>query len=644
MLIAIMLAVVVGMAALAIDGSRAYALRRDLQAAVDAAALAAADNLQQSGTYRTAEQAATTMFQANLRLYDSPGCSPAYASPGAGPLVITCSFADGTVLKQVVSVLGAQGSQFTLIAARSLQLQFARILTNGSNPTINGTATGNVNNLLYIPTVAALTQAGCGGAGGSAISLSGGGTLSVIGDVVSSGAISVSSSTLTVAGDIYARCQSNVPGAQTACYPSGASAPCTWPDVAGATRSGYHYIDPSYPPPAVAGAQSLSGNAVVLSPGTYAANPSFNSGSCWFLSGGVYDWQGGYTNRDDFVSNELKPPDEPDVSDNTERSANQFWDTNNAGCSGGVEVSLTDGPRGIPVGRWSFVVTSTRTDTYNGRTYARESAPSMCYQQSVSNSGKNVVIEVSNVPGATSYNIYAAPPNNGCSGPFGLAETLPVSGTPSNSNTHPCPAFTGNGCSLGNEQIVLDANDLGSASAPNVLAAPGVVGSYRPSSETAPLLSGLPNQNPGRGAGAAGDRANENSCRTIGGVYATCPSSVTPGAVEFYLPAGGCINATSGGDNFIFSGYQYDWLAVYGPGSAYPPANSCGAVLSAGGNSAYVGLVYMPSASMSITSPYAFEGGSGGLIANSVSFIGSMQTITINPGFTPVPPAARLTG
>ena len=31
MLIAIMLAVVVGMAALAIDGSRAYALRRDLQ-------------------------------------------------------------------------------------------------------------------------------------------------------------------------------------------------------------------------------------------------------------------------------------------------------------------------------------------------------------------------------------------------------------------------------------------------------------------------------------------------------------------------------------------------------------------------------------------------------------------------------------
>ena len=173
-----------------------------------------------------------------------------------------------------------------MTAARSLQLQFARILTNGSNPVINGAASGNVNNLLYTPTVAALAQSGCGGVGGSAISLSGGGTLTVSGDVVASGAISVSSAAMRVAGDIYARCQSSVPGAQTACYPSGASAPCTYPDIAGATRSGYHYIDPSYPPPAVVGgAQSVLGNGVVLSPGSYAANPNFNSGTCWFLSG-----------------------------------------------------------------------------------------------------------------------------------------------------------------------------------------------------------------------------------------------------------------------------------------------------------------------------------------------------------------------
>ena len=640
-----MLAVVVGMAALAIDGSRAYALRRDLQAAVDAGALAAGDNFQQTGSYASAEQAATTIFGANLRLYGSPSCSPSYASPGANPLTITCTFADGTVLTEVVSGVGAQGSDFRLTAARSLQLQFARILTNGSNPVINGAASGNVNNLLYTPTVAALAQSGCGGVGGSAISLSGGGTLAVSGDVVASGAISISSAAMRVAGDIYARCQSNVPGAQTACYPSGGSAPCTYPDIAGATRSGYHYIDPSYPPPAVVGgAQSVLGNSVVLTPGSYAANPNFNSGTCWFLSGGVYEWQGGFTDSHDFVSNELKPPDEPDLSDNTSRSTHQFWDTNNVSCSGGVQVSTTAGPRGIPVGRWSFVVTATRTDTYGGRSYTRESAPSMCYEQAVNNSGQNVQIVVSNVPGATSYNIYAVPPNNRCAGPFGLVDTLPVSGIPSNSDTRLCPAFSGSGCSLGLESITLDANDLGPPFAPNALAAPGVVGAYPPTSETAPLLSGLPNQNPGRGAGAAGDRANENNCETTGGVYATCPNAVTPGAVELYLPAGGCINATSGGDNFMFSGYQYDWLVVYGPGSAYAPANTCAGVLSAGGNSAYVGLVYMPSASMSITSPYVFEGGSGGLIANSVSFTASMPTITLNKGFAPVPPAARLTG
>jgi len=68
-LIAIMLAVLVGMAALAIDGSRAYTLRRNLQAALDSAALAAADKLQQTNSYVLAEQAATAAFGMNRRLY-----------------------------------------------------------------------------------------------------------------------------------------------------------------------------------------------------------------------------------------------------------------------------------------------------------------------------------------------------------------------------------------------------------------------------------------------------------------------------------------------------------------------------------------------------------------------------------------------
>jgi hypothetical protein len=171
-----------------------------------------------------------------------------------------------------------------------------------------------------------------------------------------------------------------------------------------------------------------------------------------------------------------------------------------------------------------------------------------------------------------------------------------------------------------------------------------VVGAYPPNGETSPLLASLPNQNPARGPGALGDRANENNCETIGAAYATCPAAVTPGAVVFYMPSAACVNATNGGDTFIFSGDQYDWLSVYGPGQDNPPANSCASTFGAAGNSAYMGLVYMPAATVTIPSAYTFEAGSGGLMADVLIFSGSMPTIAMNLGFAPVPPAAKLTG
>src|SRR5437868_14261892 len=81
-LIALMLTVLIGMAAIGIDGGRAYALRRDLQAAVDSAALAAADTLQQSGSYTIAEQAGTANYGPNLPAYSAPSCSPGYGPHG----------------------------------------------------------------------------------------------------------------------------------------------------------------------------------------------------------------------------------------------------------------------------------------------------------------------------------------------------------------------------------------------------------------------------------------------------------------------------------------------------------------------------------------------------------------------------------
>jgi len=643
-LIAIMLAVVVGMAALAVDGSRAYALRRDLQAAVDAAALAAGDTLQQTGSYVSAEQAASTIFGTNMRLYVAPSCSPGYGGPTTGPLILACTYTDGTVLTQLVASLGPQGTAFGMSATHSLQLQFARILTNGTLPQLAATASSGVNNLLYAPTVAALNQAGCGGVPGAAITIRSGGTLSIVGDLVSNGAIS-SSGTIEVTGDAYARCQSPVPSLVNMCYPSGSSTPCTFPDVAGVTRSGYTFADPGYPPPPVAGgSQPKPAATVTVAPGVFSADPAFSGGLCYFLAGGVYKWMGGYTNNGAFVSNELRPPDEPRVTDNTLTARHQFWDVDGANCAGSARVTSVGGVRGIPNGFWSFVLTTTRTAVYNGVNYVRESAPSVCYTTQVNGAGRNVLVEVSNVPGATAYNIYAAP-SGSCGGPFGLVGAVPVVGTPENDNTGGCPVYSGGGCSMGNESIVLDATYLGPPFVPNAMAPPGMIGAYPPAEQTPPLKQNLPNENANRAAPPAGDRANENQCDTVGGLLTTCPGPITPGAVSFYIPSGGCLNNTSRGDNYFFSGYQYNWIALYEPGPAYPPANTCSNTLGAASDSAFIGLVYTPSAAISVQKASTFRTDEvGGVIADTLTFSGQLPTIIGDTGeYGPAPQASRLT-
>jgi len=650
-LIAIMLAIVIGMAALAIDGSRAYALRRDLQVAIDAAALAASDSLQQTGSYVAAEQAASTNFGTNLRLYAAPSCAPAYATPGAAPVTVTCSYSDGTMLTQVVSAAGAQGSKFRLTASRSLALQFGQILTNGSSPTIAVAASGGVNNLLYSPTVAALDQAGCGGKPGAALTVSGSGTLAIRGDVVSNGAISVpGSSQLQVGGDIYARCQSTVPGLVTSrCYPSRAATPCTFPDVAGATMSGYNLADPRYPSPAVAGgSQPRPGNTVVISPGVYAVDPNFNRNVCYFLAGGVYQWQGGYTNSNAFISNELKPPDEPNTSNRTQVTPNQFWNTGGVNCAGAFMLATKGVTPSILAGTWSIVITSVRSDIYAGVSYQRESAPSSCHQIAVG-AGQVIQVQLSNVPGAQSYRVYAAPPPSGCAGPFGLAGTIPVTGQQLNNDVSGCPYGNGAGnghgngngsngdnCSLGGQDILLDTTLLGPLFTPNA---------NPPDGQTPPLALNLTNQNPDRGLGNSGDRANEDSCQATGGGFMTCPGPITAGAISFSIPSGACLNQTTAGDVYIFGGYQYNWIVIYEPGNAFPPANTCNNVLGARSESAFIGLVYLPAAALTVQRSAAFKtDATGGLIANRITFTGPMPTILFSPNYAPVPPAARIIG
>jgi hypothetical protein len=504
-----------------------------------------------------------------------------------------------------------------------------------------------VNNLLFAPTLTALDQAGCGGAPGTAISVNGGGTLAVVGDVVSNGTISITGGgNVQVAGDIYDRCQSPVPGAvANTCYPSGAATPCTFPDIAGQTYSGRPVSDPAYPPPAVVGgSQPAPGPTVTLNPGTYSGNPNFSTNVCYFFSAGVYKWQNGYTNGGGFVSNNLKPPDEPSTSDNTVL-ANQMWNTGGANCAGSFQVNTLTNTNAVRAGTWAIEVTSARTDTYSGTNYKRESAPSMCRTVQV-NGGQAIQVQISNVPGATSYNVYAEPPPNpACSGPFGYAGSISVAGSVENDGTSTCPAFSGTTCTLGHETAIFDSTILSLGFAPNPFVGPGVLGAYPPAGETPPLRVNLPNQNPDRATPPAGDRANENQCDTVGGAATTCPGAITPGAVEFYIPNGGCLNATTSADNFLFSGYQYDWIMVYEPGQSYPPANVCTTnLLGAAADSAWVGLIYMPAAILTVQKAASFRTeATGGLLADEIIFGGQLPTIIGSSNFQPAPPASRLT-
>jgi hypothetical protein len=225
-----------------------------------------------------------------------------------------------------------------------------------------------------------------------------------------------------------------------------------------------------------------------------------------------------------------------------------------------------------------------------------------------------------------------------------------VSGPVQNDQTKKCPFGNGNSgngngngnsnCSLGDESLFVVAAVLPTLPLPNLLAPPFASGSFPPDGETAPVAPGLANQTPDRGVPPRGDRANENQCDTVGGALTTCPAAITPGAVSYYIPNGSCLTDPNGGDNYVFSGYQFNWMAIY-----EPPANTCANVMGASTQSAYIGLVYVPAASMNIPTSSGFRvEATGGVIAYTITFTGQLPIITGSSAYAPVPPAARLTG
>ena len=347
------------------------------------------------------------------------------------------------------------------------------------------------------------------------------------------------------------------------------------------------------------------------------------SASCAFLDGGVYTWTNGYSSdaSGSLLSNELKAPDEQSyAAPGTTAVANpQFWDQNGTGCAGAFNLSVVTVGAGQGIkhqggaGNWGVELTSVRYDQFVDPTVSpnpcfaapgcrRESAPSACKQISTNDSQPpGIDVNVTrNAPGAQYYDVYVNP--NGCDGNTanfsfvgrflapgftdgGAPPAAAVGPYPSGANKTlvggqlgwPCPAAAVSICNLAYNSLTptVPCFALSRAKlcqAPDSELAPQCFSGCPPpagtlSQENAPMkLQYMPD--------TGGDVANENYCvpsANPGDANAPCAGArVTPGAVQFYMPAGSCMSQNAQGATYVFSGEQYNWIVIY-----QPPANTC---------------------------------------------------------------------
>jgi Flp pilus assembly protein TadG len=303
-LIALIIVVLFGFVGLAIDSGRAYLDRRHLQASVDAAALAAAYTYMNTSNYSQSEQNAASTYAGNEALYGVPSCS------GIGSLSASCAFGDpsGQVLGINVTNRSIAGVSFAVTSSHSMPVAIMQVL--GAGPTINVSASATAlarkagTNGAAIQT---LSPANCtgGGGGGNSLTFTGTSTTTVTGDVWSNGSITdngVASGTIN--GNAIDICPSMPPS------------PLPNFTVTGVQANGWTMPDPGYGQPPLNSTARVwnSTNGSVEQPGTYAADPRLNGSGCYFLAGGIYTWQAGFTLNGGFISNELRPPDEASLA------------------------------------------------------------------------------------------------------------------------------------------------------------------------------------------------------------------------------------------------------------------------------------------------------------------------------------------
>jgi Flp pilus assembly protein TadG len=689
-LIGLLILVLFAMLGLAIDSGRSYVDRRDQQAAVDSAALAAGDWYENYGNlYGSTLPKSKLIYANNLHLYSGP-TSDTITTTFVGPNTNlqqdteVVSFSGGYTLTIVATNTQFNGYQFNFTTVHQLPLAFMQIFGGPTAVTINATATSIVGNQRQTPALLTLSPNAC------ATSLKGAGTLTVLGDVYTNGTACVDAN-LHLAGNCYGQAGSNCNAAAYYCFNSSPGfipyAPaCNPGDTLGTgivpapSLPDPGYLAPSQPYYSAPGVQFNRGGYTEMTPGVYAGF-SLSGPGCYFLDAGVYVWNGGYTSHGGMVSNELKAPSEELYSapGTTSGAVSPFY--NSSGCDGGFNVSVTPAPgNGIKhqggAGNWGVEVSTVRYDRFidptitpnpcfNSPGCRRESTPSACQLVNTldaSNSGINVNI-TRNSPGAQYYLVYINP--NGCDGvannfsfvnrylapgwtdgggPPAAATGPPWTGTLSNGvNGWSCPVAGVTICNIAYN--ALSPNNLCFAQARSQLC-------QSPDDELAPqcfascpAAASVPQANPPMNLQyppyTGGDIANENYCVVSpnpGDPVAPCTTAkVTPGAVQFYFPAGSCLDQNGNGSTHVFSGEQYNWIIIY-----QPSGNVCSQKLNGNALTQYIGTIYSPTASWDIlgsdTSPLA-----GQVICYSAQVTGSANVgIDFNPNYSPAPPAARL--
>lgn len=586
-LVALMLAVLLGFLGLAIDSGRLYVERRQLQTAADSAALAAADAFwaahSASQPDSVADAAAYTagarVFALNER-FDPSAFTP--AGPGAfwmNDFTLTLSRLTPPA-PNAAFVYQAQVTQ-------NVPVTIMQVLGAGSAVQVIAAARAAVGAQFSSPTVMTLSTGNCyGNNAGNSLSFKGNTTAIIDGSVYDNGSVfnQSSASTVAITQSIFDNCTQALPNIQYgAFYPNSPPLPDPlfgYDRLQQVLYAAYASLSPANP-----------GSNVEIGPGPYTVDPRLNGANCYFLQPGIYDWQGGFTSNGGFVSNELTAPDDP------------FWDDNGVGCSGSVAVSAVPGTSLSHLGSWGVQVTAVRTDAG----IVRESMPSgvpsnlpwppgttapTCKTVTVA-AGQGIQIAVSNQPGARGYHFYLSP--NGCAGPFGYAGRVDFPSTfvekYDNQTSRSCPytpslpTASGVGvgpCSLGyTVSPVFDGNVIPSTWSPtgNECTAASPIAGCRPP-------AGGPND----------DRANASF------VAGTGPSQTTPGAVQFYFSTNNCLNQQGGGAVYAFSGIQYGYVILYAPttcsNNTGVPQNS---ILSGGTYTQYIGVTYFPNSGVSIS-------------------------------------------